>query len=165
VGRGSSTREQEDPEVRGGVGIANQSGFIVSSQGSTTSSSSYPSLIAQPTTITTEPRHRRALLIANPVHRGNSLSTVLLHNQSYPKICPDSLNLLNASDSFGRNIIVIFLFSVFPDQGLDCFDLESSRVFFVKFPKPSLFQISELLHYIEFRKKFIKVQNQFCLKP
>jgi hypothetical protein len=90
---------------------------------------------------------------------------VLLHNQSYPKVCPDSLNLLHAGDSFGRNIIVIFLFSVFPDQGLNCFNLESLRVFLVKFPKPSLFQISELLHYIEFRKKFIKIQNQFCLSP
>jgi hypothetical protein len=93
-------REQENPEVRGGVGIANQSGFIVSSEGSTASNSSYPSLIAQPATITTghreeypfgysppttipwqasssptEPRHHRALLIANPVRHGNSLST------------------------------------------------------------------------------------------
>jgi hypothetical protein len=34
VSRGSSTREQEDLEVRGGIGIANQSGSIVSSQGS-----------------------------------------------------------------------------------------------------------------------------------
>jgi hypothetical protein len=59
-------------EVRGGVVLANQSGSVVSSQGSTTSSSSYSS---------------------------------------------------------------------------------------------SNFQISELLHFIEFRKKFIKVQNQFCLKP
>jgi hypothetical protein len=25
---------------------------------------------------------------------------VLLHNQGYPKVCPDSLNLLNAGDSF-----------------------------------------------------------------
>jgi hypothetical protein len=99
VSRGSSTREQEDREVRRGVGIANQSGSIVSSQGSTTSNSSYPSLIAQPTTATTdhreeypsgysspttipwqasssptEPRHHRVLLIANPFHRGNSLS-------------------------------------------------------------------------------------------
>jgi hypothetical protein len=99
VSRGGSAREQEDLEVRGGVGIVTQSGSIVSSQGSMTSSSSYPSLIAQPTTITTghrgdylfghsspttilwqasssptEPRHRRALLIAHPVHRGNSLS-------------------------------------------------------------------------------------------
>jgi hypothetical protein len=45
MSRGSSTREQEDLEVRGGVGIAYQSGSIISSQGSTTSNSSYPSLI------------------------------------------------------------------------------------------------------------------------
>jgi hypothetical protein len=30
-------------------------------------------------------------------------------------------------------------FSVFPDQGPNCFDLESSRVFSVKFPELSLF--------------------------
>jgi hypothetical protein len=125
VSRGSSTREQEDREVRGGVGIANQSSSIVSSQGSTTSNSSYPSLIAQPTTATTdhreeypsgysspttipwqasssptEPRHHRALLITDPVRHGNSLSTILLHNQSYPKVCPDPLNLPNAGDSY-----------------------------------------------------------------
>jgi hypothetical protein len=95
VSRGSSAREQEDLEVRGGVGIVNQSGSIVLSQGSATSSSSYPSLIAQPTTVTTghreeypsghpppttipwqpslsptEPRYRRALLTADPVHTG-----------------------------------------------------------------------------------------------
>jgi hypothetical protein len=29
-------------------------------------------------------------------------------------------------------------------------------VFFVKFPKLSVFQIDELLHFIDFRKKFIK---------
>jgi hypothetical protein len=33
VSRGSSTREQEDPEVRGGVGIADQSSSIVSFHG------------------------------------------------------------------------------------------------------------------------------------
>jgi hypothetical protein len=53
VSRGGLAREQENPEIGEGVGIANQSGSIVSSQGSTTSSSSYPSLIAQPTTVTT----------------------------------------------------------------------------------------------------------------
>jgi hypothetical protein len=47
VSRGSSTHEQENPEVRGGVGIANQSGSIISSHESTTSSSSYSSSIAQ----------------------------------------------------------------------------------------------------------------------
>jgi hypothetical protein len=52
------SREQENPEVRGGVGIANQSGSIVSSQGSTTSNSSYPSLIAQLTTVTTGHREK-----------------------------------------------------------------------------------------------------------
>jgi hypothetical protein len=131
----------------------------------------YPSNHSPPTTIPwqaslspTEPHHRRALLTADPVHRGNSLSAVLLHNQSYPKVCPDSLNLLNASDSFDRNIVVIFLFSVFPDQGLDCFDLGSARVFFVNCPKPSLFQISELLHFIGICKKFIKIQKSVLFK-
>jgi hypothetical protein len=38
---GGSAREQENPEVRGGVGIANQSGSIVLSHKSTMSSSSY----------------------------------------------------------------------------------------------------------------------------
>jgi hypothetical protein len=54
---------------------------------------------------------------------------------------------------------------VFPDQGLNCFDLESSRVFSVRFPELSLFQIRELLHFIDFCKKFIKIQNQFCMNP
>jgi hypothetical protein len=58
VSRGSSTREQENPEVRGGVSIADQSGSTVLSQGSTTSNSSYPSLIAQPTTVTTGHREK-----------------------------------------------------------------------------------------------------------
>jgi hypothetical protein len=64
---------------------------------------------------------------------------VLLHNQGYPKVCPDPLNLPSTGNPLCRNIIVIFLFSVFPNQGLNCFDLESSRVFSVKFPEPSLF--------------------------
>jgi hypothetical protein len=38
-----------------------------------------------------------------------------------------------------------FLFSVVRDQGLNCFTLESSRVFSVRFPELSLFQISERL--------------------
>jgi hypothetical protein len=41
------SREQENPEVRGGDGIANQSGSNVSSQRSTTSSSFYSSSIAR----------------------------------------------------------------------------------------------------------------------
>jgi hypothetical protein len=47
VSSGGLAREQENPEVRGGIGIANQSGSIVSSHKSTTSSSSYSSLIVQ----------------------------------------------------------------------------------------------------------------------
>jgi hypothetical protein len=30
-------------------------------------------------------------------------------------------------------------------------------VFFVRFPKISVFQIDELLHFIDFRRKFIKM--------
>jgi hypothetical protein len=78
VGKGSSTREQENPRVHGEVGIANPFGSIVSSQRSTTSSSSYSSSIvrARPQHLkkAREPSHR-ALLIADSVHRGNSLST------------------------------------------------------------------------------------------
>jgi hypothetical protein len=108
VSSGGSAREQENFEVRAGVGIATQSGSIVSSQGPTTSSSSYPSLITQPTTVTTdhreenpsghspptaipwqasssptEPRHCRVLLIADLVLHGNSLST---RSPSQPKL-------------------------------------------------------------------------------
>jgi hypothetical protein len=36
----------------------------------------------------------------------------------------------------------------FPDQRLNCFVLESSRMLFVKFPKLSLFQISERLQVL-----------------
>jgi hypothetical protein len=80
-----------------------------------------------------------------------------LHIRNYPKVCPDSPNLLNAGDSFCRNIVVNFLLSVFPNQGLDCYVLKSSRVFSVRFPELYLFQINELLHFIDFRKEFIKV--------
>jgi hypothetical protein len=47
VSSGGLAREQENPEVRGGVGIANQSGSIVSSHKFMTSSSSYSSSIAE----------------------------------------------------------------------------------------------------------------------
>jgi hypothetical protein len=47
VSRGGSACEQENPEVRGGVSIANQCGPIVSSHKSTTSSNSYSSSIAR----------------------------------------------------------------------------------------------------------------------
>jgi hypothetical protein len=183
-------REQENPEVREGVGIANQCGSIVSSQRSTMSNSSYShqSLNEPPSPQITAEITSSAILypLQSPasffVTHGISSSSsssyrrfcslreihfppVLLHNQGYPKVCPDTLNLPNAGDSFAgiSSLSSCYLFS--PDQGLNCFNLESSRVFFVKFPEPSLFQISELLHFIKIRKKFIKMQNQFCLNP
>jgi hypothetical protein len=113
VSRGNSTREQENPRVRGEVGIVNHDiqQFL-------------PSLIAQPTAITTNHRgdypfshslpttipgkllrHPRNLIIVELI-----LSPILftagihfpsvLHNQDYPKVCPASLNLPNAGDSF-----------------------------------------------------------------
>jgi hypothetical protein len=62
-----------------------------------------------------------------------------LHIRNYLKVCPN------------------LLLSVFPDQGLDCYVLDSSRVFSVRFPELSLFQIDELLHFIDFHTKFIKM--------
>jgi hypothetical protein len=123
VSREGSAREQEDLKVRGGVGIANPSGSIVSSQGSTTSSSSYSSSIAkqdhkspwrlplrpssthgnpsrQTSSSSMESHHRQAFLFADPIATGLHFPRVLLHNQGYPKVCPNSLNLLNVGDSF-----------------------------------------------------------------
>jgi hypothetical protein len=220
VSSGGLACEQENPEVRKGVSIANQSGSIILSHGpqhpattipcrsseqdhntsrklvnpliellrslyAETSSPWQSQLLSPRATVRSTPdhlpptatlpgkllRHPRNLvtvehflsliLFATGVH----FPSVLLYNQGYPKVCPDSLNLPNTGDPFCWNIVVIFLFSVFPNQGLNCFKLESLRVFLVKFPKPSLFQISELLHFIGIRKKFIKIQNQFCLNP
>jgi hypothetical protein len=51
-------------------------------------------------------RHPRNLVIvelfSSPIlfATGIHFSPVLLHNQGYPKVCPDSLNLLNAGDFF-----------------------------------------------------------------
>jgi hypothetical protein len=66
VSRGSSAREQENPEVRGGVGIANQSGSIISSHKSTTSSSSYSSPIVR-----ARPQH--LMKAREPSHRASSI--------------------------------------------------------------------------------------------
>jgi hypothetical protein len=112
-------------------------------------------LLRHPRNLVTVEHFSSPILFATGIH----FSPVLLHNQGYPKVCPDPLNLPNAGDPLCRNIIVIFLFSIFPNQGLNCFVLEGSRMFSVKFLELSLFQISELLHFIEFRKKFIKIQN------
>jgi hypothetical protein len=65
VRRGSLPRERENHRVRGEVDIANPSGSIVLSH-----DPRHPA--------TTTLRHRRALLVANLVHRGNSLSAYSL---------------------------------------------------------------------------------------
>jgi hypothetical protein len=99
VGRGCSTREQENPEVRGEVGLANQSGSIVSShdprhptvltpRGSLNRyhhkspqrlllrpSSTHGNPSRQASSSPTESRLRRALLVTNSIHCGNSSST------------------------------------------------------------------------------------------
>jgi hypothetical protein len=96
MSREDSAREPENPEVRGRDGIANQSGPIGFSHEFTASSSTFPSSIAeqdykspqglpvrpssthgnpsqQTPSSSMESRHHRALLIADPVRRGNSL--------------------------------------------------------------------------------------------
>jgi hypothetical protein len=118
-------------------------------------------LLRHPRNLVTVELFSSPILFATGIH----FPPVLLHNQGYPKVCPDPLNLPSTGNPLCRNIAVIFLFFVFPDQGLNFFDLESSRVFSVKFPEPSLFQIGELLHSIEICRKLIKIQNQFCLNP
>jgi hypothetical protein len=43
---------------------------------------------------------------------------ILLHNQGYPKVCPDLLNLLNAGDSFaGISSIIVISVLCFPRPG------------------------------------------------
>jgi hypothetical protein len=98
VGRGSSIPEQENPKVRGEVGLANPSGFIVSSHGPR--HPAVPTLVdrstnrhhhksprglplwpfsthynpQQASSSSMESRHRRALPITDPVRHGSSLS-------------------------------------------------------------------------------------------
>jgi hypothetical protein len=154
VSRGSSTREQENPEVREEVGIANQSGPIGFFLESTTSSSSYPSPIVrarpqhleetpEPHRVTSIPEYQNIITATTPAivamdHREEYLSgyssptaipgkllrhprnlvtvehflspilfatgvhfpSVLLHNQGYPKVCPDPLIFLILANPF-----------------------------------------------------------------
>jgi hypothetical protein len=76
---------------------------------------------------------------------------------SLTKVCPNLLNLSNAGDYFAGISSLTSYHLFFPNQGLDCYVLESSRVFFVKFPKVAVFQIDEPLHFKDFRRKFIKM--------
>jgi hypothetical protein len=92
VSRGGLARKQEDLEVREGVGIVNQFGSIISSQGSTTSSSSYPFDHPPPTTIPGKLLHHPRNLATVEQFSPSILFTVgihfppiLLHNQGYPR--------------------------------------------------------------------------------
>jgi hypothetical protein len=115
---------RKNPGVRGKVGIANPFGSIVSSH-----DPRHPTvltLVDHSTAITTNHHEDysfghlppTATLPGKLLHHLRNLVTVklilslilftagihfprvLLHNQGYPKVCPDSLNLLNAGDSF-----------------------------------------------------------------
>jgi hypothetical protein len=174
VSRGDSVHEQEDPEVREGVGIANQSGPIDFSHKSTMSSSSYSSPIVQ-----ARPQHTSRKLLDPPIeplrslyvetsspwqsrlpspqvtmrdippailhplqspgkllrHPRNLITVehfsspilfatgihfppVLLHNQGYPKVCPDPLNLPSAGDPFARTSSLSFYSLFSPTRDL-----------------------------------------------
>jgi hypothetical protein len=136
VERGSLTRERENPRVRVEVDITNPFGSIVSSHDPRHSTVLAPrgSLHRyhhessrrlplrpfsthcnprQASSSTTESRHRRAFLFADPVATRLHFPRVLLHNQGYPKVCPDPLNLSNAGDSFAgiSSLTSCYLFS------------------------------------------------------
>jgi hypothetical protein len=121
-------REQEDLEVRGGVGLANQFGSIVSSHDPrhlATSALRHPwRLLLRPSSTTaTFPGkllcHSRNLVTVelfsspNLFTAGIHFPHVLLHNQGYPKVCPVSLNLLNAGNPFAgiSSLTSCYLFS------------------------------------------------------
>jgi hypothetical protein len=53
-------------------------------------------LLRHPRNLATVEHFSSPILFATGIH----FSPVFLHNQGYPKVCPDSLNLPNAGDSF-----------------------------------------------------------------
>jgi hypothetical protein len=61
-------------------------------------------LLRHPRNLVTVEHFLSPILFATGVH----FPSILLYNQGYPKVCPDSLNLPNTSDPFCRNIVVIF---------------------------------------------------------
>jgi energy-converting hydrogenase Eha subunit F len=52
--------------------------------------------LRHPQNLVTVEHFSSPILFATGIH----FPFVLLHNQGYPKVCPDPLNLLNAGDSF-----------------------------------------------------------------
>jgi hypothetical protein len=103
MSREDSAREPESSEVRGSDDIANQSGPIDFFPESTTSSTSYLSPIVR-----ARPQHLKKArepfieLFSSPIlfATGLHFPSVLFYSQGYPKVCPNSLNLLNTGDSF-----------------------------------------------------------------
>jgi hypothetical protein len=53
-------------------------------------------LLRHPRNLVTVEHFSSPTLFATGIH----FSLVFLHNQGYPKVCPDSLNLSNAGDTF-----------------------------------------------------------------
>jgi hypothetical protein len=137
VGRGSSTREQENPRVRREVGIANPFGSIILLH-----DPRHPTiltLVDHSTAITTShhgdysfshlpPRqpfpansfiiHEISSSSSFSLHRSYSpreftFRLFFLYSQGYPKVCPVSLNLLNTGDSFAgiSSLTSCYLFS------------------------------------------------------
>jgi hypothetical protein len=72
-----------------------------------------PTIVATDHNLVTVEFFSSLILFATGVH----FLPVILYDQGYPKVCPNSLNLPNTGDPFCRNIVVIFLFSVFPRPG------------------------------------------------
>jgi hypothetical protein len=69
-------------------------------------------------------RHPRRLVIvehfSSPIWfaTGIHFLSVLLHNQGYPKVCPNPLNLFNAGNSFTGISSLSFRSLFFPTRGL-----------------------------------------------
>jgi hypothetical protein len=66
-------------------------------------------LLRHPRNLVTVEHFSSSILFTAGIH----FSLILLHNQGYPKVCPNSLNLLNADDSFAgiSSLTSCYLFS------------------------------------------------------
>jgi hypothetical protein len=86
VSSGGLAREQENPEVHEGVSIANQSGPIGFFHESTTSSSSYPSLIvrARPRHLEEAPEPLSSLFESLRQNMAKPIAITTNHHEDYP---------------------------------------------------------------------------------
>jgi hypothetical protein len=116
VSRRSSTREQENPRVRGEVGMANPFGSIVLLHGPRHPTTPFPRRSSEQDLDTSRKLENPLIeLFSSPIlfTAGIHFPRVLLHNQGYPKVCPDLLNLLNAGNSLAgiSSLTSCYLFS------------------------------------------------------